>query len=243
MTTVRFPVVLMCLAGMHVIESRATAALVFTPTTETSFAPADPPTAAANFPLVNVNNLLNGRTGVGSLGNFAQEATGGLAVLTNGLVPPTIIRGQAANPTGFNYADFATAGNTGGTTVTYNLAGPSTITSIQTYGGWQDSGRDQQNYVVQFSTNGTDFTTFGTVDFNPAGVPAGRPNATRVTLTSTGDTLTDVVALRFNFGTTENGYSGYDELVAYGTVVPEPTSLGLLGLGSLGLLARRRRGH
>jgi hypothetical protein len=38
-----------------------------------------------------------------------------------------------------------------------------------------------------------------------------------------------------------NTYTGATSIVAYSVAVPEPTTLGVLGIGSLGLLRRRRR--
>jgi hypothetical protein len=224
-------------AGSALISS---AAVVFTEADLNSAALVDPPNSATNYALVTAGDLLIGRPSSNTAGNFALEGTGGLPRLNDGAVPATLNRTQAANPTGFNFTDFATAGNTGGTTVTYTLAAPSTITSIQTLGGWQDSGRDQQSYTVSYSTDGTTFTPLSTINFNPTNVPANRPDATSVTLTSPGDPLTNVVAVKFDFNGTENGYSGYDELAVYGTT-PEPASLGLVAVAGLGLLARRRR--
>ena len=185
---------------------------------------------------VSSTDLLNGLTATNVVGNFTQEGTGGTPVLTDGSFP-TIVRP-------LNFGVFATGGNTGGTSLTYNLSSPRNLTSIVTYGGWQDGGRDQQAYTVSYATAlaPTTFIPITTVDFNPPD-PGAHPQVTRVTITdTTGLLAANVAALKWDFNATENGYSGYSEFDAFGTPVPEPTSLGVLALGGLGLLARKRRG-
>lgn len=184
------------------------------------------------------SDLLNGMTPSSQSGNFQQEAAGGVAVLTDGTFG-TIDR---SGP-GYS-APFATAGNNGGTSLTYTLGSPTNLASIDVYGGWQDNGRDQQGYSVLYSTaaDPATFLPLATVDFNPSLTTGGVPSATKVTINDPSGTLAaNVSAIRFNFATVENGYTGYAEIDAFGTPVPEPTSLGLLASGALGLLARRRR--
>lgn len=187
---------------------------------------------------VSSTDLINGLTATGVTGTFTQEGTGGTPVLTNGAFPSPITRDAGG---AFQFAAFATGGNTGGTSLTYTLPTASNVGSIVVYGGWQDGGRDQQSYSVLYATNAapTTFIPLQTVDFNPPD-PAGLPQVTRVTLTDTTGTLaTNVKALQFNFNATENGYSGYAEIDVF--AVPEPASAAVFGLGAVGLLARRRR--
>jgi hypothetical protein len=187
-------------------------------------------------------DLINGTSPSAQSGNFSEEGAGGVAVLTNGTFG-TISGGNPGNNT-----LFATAGT--GEQVTYLLnltASPQgyVITGIDTYGGWNDSGRDQQAYTVAFSTvaNPSVFVDYTSVNFNPAA--AGDPSATRVQITDTAGVLANnVAAVRFTFdqpAAPENGYTGYTELDVFGRAVPEPTVLGLIGVGAAGLLVRRRR--
>jgi hypothetical protein len=188
----------------------------------------------------SASDLINGLASSAQAGNFSQEGTGGTGVLTNGSFPSPITR-DAGGP--FQFAAFATGGNGGGTSVTYTLASPANLTNIVTYGGWQDQGRDQQAYSVLYATAAapTIFVPLGTVDFNPPDA-LGHPQVTRVTLTdTTGVLAAGVKALRFDFNTTENGYSGYSEIDVNGTSIPEPTAIGLVGcVAGAGLLRRRR---
>jgi hypothetical protein len=188
----------------------------------------------------SATDLINGLAPSASAGTFTQEGAGGTPVLTNGSFPSPITR--SPDPTNnFQFSAFATGGNAGGTSVTYTLAAPGNVHSIDVYGGWQDGGRDQQIYDVFYSTAGDPgtFLSLASVNFNPAD-PGGNPQVTRVTIgDDAGNLATNVAALRFDFGATENGYSGYAEIDVH--AVPEPASLGLLGLGALGPLARRRR--
>ena len=187
---------------------------------------------------VSSTDLLNGLTPSNVTGNFTQEGTGGPGVLTDGLFPSPITR-DGGGP--FQFSAFATGGNSGGTSLTYLLGIPRNIGSIAVYGGWQDSGRDQQSYSVLYSlaTAPAVFIPLTTVDFNPPGTTS--PQLSKVTLSdTTGVLASNVAALRFDFNATENGYSGYSEIDAF-AAVPEPGATGLLALAALGASARRRR--
>jgi hypothetical protein len=194
---------------------------------------------------VSTTDLIQGMAPSASVGNFALESSGGLPVLTDGTFG-TILTGVSGNHTAF-----ATAGNGGGSgsTVTYALntaASPLgyNLSNIVVYGGWNDNGRDQQSYTVSYSTvaaPGT-FIDLTPVNFNPT-VANTLQSANSVTISE--DTLpflaTGVAAVRFNFGATENGYSGYTEIDVNGSAVPEPGTFGLIGVAGSALLARRRR--
>jgi hypothetical protein len=194
------------------------------------------------FYTVSSTDLINGMTPSAQTGNFAEEAAGGVAVLTNGTFG-TISGGNPGNN-----SLFATAGT--GEQVTYSLnlgASPQgyLINRIATYSGWNDNGRDQQLYTVAFSTvaNPTTFVDYATVNFNPTA--GSDPTASRVQISdSTGIVANNVAAIRFTFdqpAAPENGYTGYTEIDVIGQAVPEPTALGLVALSAAGLLARRRR--
>ena len=193
-------------------------------------------------------DLLNGLTPTSSTGTFNMEGTGGIGILTDGLVPSTVSRVQP-NPTGFQFASFATGGNTGGTQLIYNLTTARSIASITVLGGWQDGGRDEQSFSILYAlaTAPTTFLPLVTVEYNPTdstpvATPATgntHPTLTKVSITDTTGTLAaNVAALRFDFNTTENGYSGYSEIDVQ--AVPEPSAVGLL-IGGVGFAARWRR--
>ena len=95
------------------------------------------------------NDLINGLSPVSSSGIFTNESSDGTPALTNG-VYPALSTGVIGSHIGL-----ATAGNGGGsgTQVTY-LFSSSNISRVDIYGGWNDSGRDEQNFTIQFSLDG-----------------------------------------------------------------------------------------
>lgn len=187
------------------------------------------------FAVRNDDLLQTNLASVTSTGDFAKEGAGGVPILNNG----------AFSIGGGNPADnsqLATGEN--GASVTFTLdtsvnALGYDVTSIEGYGGWNDGGRDRQLYSVYYSLVGSpDFIFLGTVDDQPAA--ANEPSAIQAIFTTA---LTGVDAVRFDFlAGQENGYAGYGEFDVVGSpAVPEPASLGLLALGAL-MLVRRRRG-
>ena len=135
-------------------------------------------------------------------------------------------------------------------TLEYTLAGSATgydITSINSIYGWNDASvrYASQKYDVLISTVSTPaFTALTSVDYAPFN---SNPEASsQVTLTdTTGVLASGVTGIRFIISPTstspEVGIIHEYDVFGTATVVPEPGSLALLGLGGL-LIARRRRG-
>ncbi|HTI98922.1 MAG TPA: immunoglobulin domain-containing protein [Dongiaceae bacterium] len=152
------------------------------------------------------------------LGNFTAEGATGTSVLTDG----------ALNLWGGGVAGLATLGSgAGGHSITYTLTGSAggyDITSIVSYAGWADGGRDQQAYTVSYSTvaDPATFITIGSANYNPD-LPGAVPSADRVTISSASATplASGAGMITFNFLTPagENGYSGYAEFQVFGTPV------------------------
>jgi hypothetical protein len=241
----RLPIHVSCVAALSalILGSLAQASPVIDTNSQAAAAP-NTPSFTPTY-TVSSTDLINGRTPSASNGDFALELAGGLPVLTNGTFGTITEPGGAVDRT---HGAFATAGNTAGTTVTYTLntaASPlgSNLNSIAVYGGWNDSGRDQQNYQVLYSTvqNPTNFINLTTVNFNPT-VPDNTQSASRTIITDTTGLLAiGVGALQFNFLNPENGYTGYAEIDVLGAPTPEPTGCTLLCVGAAALMARRRR--
>jgi hypothetical protein len=190
-------------------------------------------------------DLINGLAPSAQAGTFNLESSGGIPVLTDGVFGSIGTGVTGAHPA------FATGGPSGGTSLTYSLntaASPAgyDLSSIVSYGGWNDAGRDQQSYVVSYSTVASPalFVPIATVNYNPPN-PDNTPSATRVTITpDVGSILASgVAAVNFSFANpVENGYTGYAEFDVFGTAsVPEPGSLGVVVMSAFGLLSRRAR--
>jgi hypothetical protein len=161
-------------------------------------------------------------------GNFVDDTypVGGIPVLTDGTIGELISGGAVPN-----YATCGTVASGAGQYLIYTLKGSASgynISSIVTYGGWPDYGRDWQYYTVSYSTMaapGT-FQTLGQATFQLPQLrpenPGASPNTGRVTWTASngGSLATGVVAVEFNFAIPagqENGWQGYSELQVFGT--------------------------
>jgi hypothetical protein len=148
-------------------------------------------------------------------GNFSYD----LGLLTDGsygvLNSQPVVGG--ASPTE------VTCGGSAGQSVAYLLTGSAAgynLTNITVYGGWGDSGRDQQAYTVYYSkiTAPTTFIQLCSVNYNPSN-PSSTLSGTRATLTpANGILATNVAAVKFDFTTPppENGYCGYAEIQMFG---------------------------
>ena len=159
---------------------------------------------------------------VGS-GSFTLESSGGVTILTDGVYGPILSGTTGTHPS------FATGGTSGGNSVTYTLPAAATsgydLSNIVVYGGWNDSGRDQQGYAVSYSTitNPGTFVSLSTVNYNPT-IPASVQSAIRITLApaTAAPLARNVAKVKFDFTavSVENGYTGYAEIGLFGQPSP-----------------------
>ena len=179
---------------------------------------------------VSSNDLLNGISptaisGTGDQEGLNTDTTGG--ALTNGAFGPAgLVNSPGPNPEVTIFQN--------GASVTYTLPSLSNITEIETFSGWRDAGRSQQDYIVSTSTDGATFTPLDTVH---SGNASTNPADVAVDLQDSSGTLASgVKAIRFDFPSTQNGFVGYREIDVFGTAaVPEPSTW--LAAGGLVLLA------
>jgi hypothetical protein len=210
----------------------ASATVIETDSFQQGTAPFTPTYAA---PAADILLRLTPTTILPNAGAFTDEASGGVPILNDGIFGPIGGGVTGAHPS------FATAGGGDGESLTYTLAGPVTLTSVVTLGGWNDMGRDVQTYTVSYSTGGS-FIPLATVLFDPAsqGATGAVPTASQIVLN--GFSIPGVTALEFDFGdNAPNGHQGYAELAATAAPVPEPASLILFGFGAIALFFVTRR--
>ncbi len=200
----------------------------------TTFAPTFTPTWTVQ-PSSLIAGTLPSSSAVRSGGSFSENGQGssglgggGLPVLTDGF-PGTY--GDNTDIT------LASCGSTMGSNIIYTLGGPSgayNISSIVTYGGWANNGRDEQAYTVYYSTASAPATFINLTanDYKVASVLTGAsgwnnyPDCSRSTIAAVNGVLaSNVYAVGFNFVTPngENNWEGYAEIQVFGTVAPLPT--------------------
>jgi hypothetical protein len=236
-------VVLACAAALGVSASTASVAVAapVLATDANATTGAVPPYVVSNSDLLQLPGTTLATANAVDASNGAFRNDEGGALNPNALRDGTFGQGRTGHPV----PDGQVIGNGG--QLTYTLPGAFNLSQIGTYSGWADNGRDDQNYSVYTSTNGTDFTLLRRVDFG-----VGSPNHNSRVLISDDSApflALGVTAVRFTFGDqfngdpqsgVENNGVGYRELDVIGVAVPEPSGLAALGAGAL-LLARRRR--
>lgn len=135
------------------------------------------------------------------------------SVLTNNTVGTAANKLESVTPNDGNSVIFPL--NTVVNTKGYN------ITQFDSYAAWPDSGRDNQDFTVSYSTVAAPatFIQLAVVDNNTT-----TDLATHTRLTDSGGILAaGVHSFKFVFGSPngqENGYAGYREFIALGTAVP-----------------------
>lgn len=217
---------LLLLAACLTFASSAWATLIVSANSQLGTPPFTPAWTAAN------NSLISGLVPTTANGNFGEYTTGTANHLTVPGMPLTI--NPYANSSSSNLEVCGNDG-TAGSLLVYTLPASAdgyNLTNITVYGGWQDGGRDAQDYTVYYSTAEApslffQLTNVSYVPSNPGGIGC----ANRVTISdSTGAAMaTNVAAVEFNFTTptsaSENGAAGYTAITVQGT---PSTSLGEL---------------
>lgn len=169
-----------------------------------------PSYAAGNFALDDTNRNPDSLTAGGSLTIGSEAGNSGPDPIGN-------------STTSSNYV---TCGNStgAGSELIYTLPASAqgyNLTNITVYGGWQDSGRDSQDYVVLYSTVSapTTFNYLAAVNYYPS-PPGSTPSATQVIISDSagGVIASNVAEVEFYFGCpgSDNGWVGYGAITVQG---------------------------
>lgn len=179
------------------------------------------PTWGTNQLSLSLIYLQNPPTGGMGSGDFTagNDDAGGLSVLTAGNYGEIVTSGHPA---------FAACGPNAGQYVIYTMPDSGTygddVTNIQIAGGWNDNGRNTQEYTVYYSTisDPTNFILLTSVSNSP---DTGEGEL-RATFTSVSELLAGNVAQIYIDFTTPagvpNGYSGYSQISVFGRASVSP---------------------
>jgi alpha-L-rhamnosidase len=196
----------------------ALAQLTITGTNQTGSVPLTPAWTAAS------GSLISGLVPTVATGNFGEYTGANANNLTKAGIPLAIYAYSSIQAT-----NLEVCGNDGtaGSLLVYTL--PATtygqnITNITVYGGWQDAGRDAQDYTVYYSTvaNPGIFQLLTSVSYIPSN-PSATGDATRLVINdASGAAIAkNVAALKFDFttpdgGSRENHAAGYTAITVAG---------------------------
>ena len=171
------------------------------------------------------DSLISGLAPTVANGDFGEYTGGTAANLTARGVSSTMYAYSSAQATN---VEVCGDDGTSGALLVYALP-PSTygfnLTNITVYGGWQDAGRDAQDYTVYYSTivNPNNFVRLTSVGYIPSN-PSGAGDATEVVINDAagGAIAMNVAALKFDFtipdgGNRENQAAGYTAITVEGT--------------------------
>ena len=168
-------------------------------------------------------SLISGLAPTVATGNFGEYTGANANNLTKPGIPLTIYAYSSPQAT-----NLEVCGNDGvaGSLLVYTLPASAygyDLTNITVFGGWQDNGRDSQEFTVYYSTvaNPGSFILLTPVNYGPSGVPSGKGSANRVIINNpSGMAIAkNVAALKFDFTTppSQNSAVGYTAITVGGT--------------------------
>lgn len=184
--------IVLCVAPILTFSSASADVLIFNEANASNFWQLPPGT-----------NLLNGATATPTTPATHEGSSASWSTVTDGIL-------------GLPGDNSATVTPNNGDEVTFPLdivaqPGGYDITSFDSYVTWANSGRSNQNYVLQYSTvaEPTVFNTIATV----SNADASTNNSTHTSITdTTGVIASGVHSVKLVFNNQENGYVGFSEL-------------------------------
>lgn len=176
-----------------------------------------------SWTLPSGTNLLNGTNANPSSTNTNEGSSPSWATVTNGALGTAADISASVTPPNNSSVIFPLD-------LSVNFNGYR-ITSFDSYAAWPNSGRDNQDYSISYSTVG-DEETF--IKLANGVVHTGNPdNATHVRMVPANTPLANnVAAIKITFGHQENGFVGYREFIALGA--PESLTDPLTWTGASG---------
>lgn len=197
------------------------------------------------------SDLVEGMTATvtytGGSGSTTNEASAGESAWTDGSISTVYAvggpDGNATDHAAYGTVDATVGGVDIDTLATFDLGGLYNLSRIDVFMGWNDSGRDDSSFNVLVSDDGASFSQIASYlkpADNTGDITTPVTNLHRVVDDGSADIAGGVRYVRLHFTDADNGFAGMAEVDVTGTVVPEPGSLALFGLGGL-LVARRRR--
>ena len=171
--------------------------------------------AGGSFPALFAGDLLTNRTTTVTANTltFGSENHLTVGALHDGLIGAPLTTNRSVEISGGAVTFYLGPGPNGG---------GYTITNVSTYTAWQDDGRENANYAVNYSFDGTNFYNLAAVSYNPSPYPTeDGTGGTRTSLAVTN--LTGVQYLQWTFSASQqNTAVGYTEVAAYGSAHPLP---------------------
>lgn len=198
---------------------------------------------------VVLNGTLSGTSGVtvasGATLKGSGNVTSAVAVTVNGTLSPgnspgtMTLSGPLSLPSNSTYIEEIGGTTPGNSTNNYDQVTAAGITlggnlTVADFNGFPNSDANQLYFMLVNSLPSPDQLT-NRVNGTFNGLPEG------ATVTLTDGVSTGQITYTADFASNGGPNTGNDVALYNVNIVPEPASIGLLGLGAIGLLARRRR--
>ncbi len=133
-----------------------------------------------------------------------------------------------------------------GDLVTYNLGGLYNLSQVDVFSGWNDSGRDDFSFNLLVSSDGVAFSQIATylklVENNTGAINEPITSLHSIADDGGADIASAVQYVQISVFNADNNWAGIAEVDVFGSrVVPEPSSISLLGLVCFAAMGIRRK--